>query len=479
MRAGVCSIEPWQFHTTIWSWAPPHQLLINFTRISRGTKIERGVASSRSKFPFAFAFFLFSTRKSRIPFPFLDLYLSYRTTIAHLPLPFAAVHSTPPSRFVEHRRMDSQQLTHNAHGAVSSDVFQPPFYPSFPEVLDSSKVTQAPHSSPSYVHQQYAPDSGASLEGGRSPPLPFDIHEQPSQQGHRHFDPSPRPQQYQPSPSVAHPVFPHDHEGPYPTHQGLSHQLSRTPAHSAPMPISPWEVNAFSENSSAQSTALRGGISPISPIYGATYVLRPQPVYHPPPTYRSAPIHAPPELSQPTTTPGPSTLREQQDGAVTDQGKRSRSWGGVGSLDPATGVFSPASDHPRMRTAQACEKCRARKAKVSIIPPSPRFPLIPPRSFSDQRPALLSLSAPATIRHASGVWSAGWNANTLPSAACAGPTSQSPHSPQCRIDLRSPPSWRDRKPANALPPCLPFNAGDCRFGVRVSSNRNRSKVSNS
>jgi hypothetical protein len=36
----------------------------------------------------------------------------------------------------------------------------------------------------------------------------------------------------------------------------------------------------------------------------------------------------------------------------------------AGSLDPATGIFYRTPEHPRLRTAQACEKCRARKAKV-------------------------------------------------------------------------------------------------------------------
>ncbi|KAJ7202089.1 hypothetical protein GGX14DRAFT_544581 [Mycena pura] len=36
----------------------------------------------------------------------------------------------------------------------------------------------------------------------------------------------------------------------------------------------------------------------------------------------------------------------------------------AGSLDPATGIFYRAPEHPRLRTAQACEKCRTRKAKV-------------------------------------------------------------------------------------------------------------------
>ncbi|KAG5719387.1 hypothetical protein E4T56_gene13488 [Termitomyces sp. T112] len=37
----------------------------------------------------------------------------------------------------------------------------------------------------------------------------------------------------------------------------------------------------------------------------------------------------------------------------------------AGSLDPATGIFYRSPEHPRLRTAQACEKCRTRKAKCS------------------------------------------------------------------------------------------------------------------
>lgn len=36
----------------------------------------------------------------------------------------------------------------------------------------------------------------------------------------------------------------------------------------------------------------------------------------------------------------------------------------AGSLDPSTGIFYRTPQHPRLRTAQACEKCRVRKAKV-------------------------------------------------------------------------------------------------------------------
>ncbi|KAJ3793714.1 hypothetical protein GGU11DRAFT_748663 [Lentinula aff. detonsa] len=42
----------------------------------------------------------------------------------------------------------------------------------------------------------------------------------------------------------------------------------------------------------------------------------------------------------------------------------------AGSLDPTTGVFYRTPEHPRLRTAQACEKCRTRKAKCSGEHPS-------------------------------------------------------------------------------------------------------------
>ncbi|KAJ3495699.1 hypothetical protein NMY22_g19904 [Coprinellus aureogranulatus] len=42
----------------------------------------------------------------------------------------------------------------------------------------------------------------------------------------------------------------------------------------------------------------------------------------------------------------------------------------AGSLDPNTGIFYRTPDHPRLRTAQACEKCRSRKAKCSGEHPS-------------------------------------------------------------------------------------------------------------
>ncbi|KAJ7457252.1 hypothetical protein B0H11DRAFT_212821 [Mycena galericulata] len=45
----------------------------------------------------------------------------------------------------------------------------------------------------------------------------------------------------------------------------------------------------------------------------------------------------------------------------------------AGSLDPTTGIFYRTPEHPRLRTAQACEKCRTRKAKVGVFLSLPFF----------------------------------------------------------------------------------------------------------
>ncbi|OCH88831.1 hypothetical protein OBBRIDRAFT_836276 [Obba rivulosa] len=71
----------------------------------------------------------------------------------------------------------------------------------------------------------------------------------------------------------------------------------------------------------------------------------------------SAPGLAPPIPSSSSS----SSSRSLSDVAATVP----TSWSLSGSLDPATGVFQRAPEHPRLRTAQACEKCRIRKAKCS------------------------------------------------------------------------------------------------------------------
>jgi hypothetical protein len=269
---------------------------------------------------------------------------------------------------MEQRRMHSQQLTRNPPDPASFDNLPSPFYPGFLE-QGNSKVTQAPHHAPPYVQRPFAPDSGAPLEDGGSPPLFCRIHEQP-QQAHSRFPPPSSPQHYPLQLPVPYPLqSQHDNERHNPTHQELSHQLPRPPSHPAYMT---WVNGAFPNNASPQPMPPRG----IPPEYGHTYPPRQDPVYPLTAAHHPAPTHSSPE--QPTMTQGPSTLLEQhEDRVLTDHGQRC-SWGGAtaGSLDPTTGVFSRASDHPRIRTAQACEKCRARKAKVSIssLSRSPPYP---------------------------------------------------------------------------------------------------------
>lgn len=48
-------------------------------------------------------------------------------------------------------------------------------------------------------------------------------------------------------------------------------------------------------------------------------------------------------------------------------------WMLSGSLDLITGTYQRSDEHPRLRTAQACEKCRTRKAKVHFHFTSLRF----------------------------------------------------------------------------------------------------------
>jgi hypothetical protein len=77
-----------------------------------------------------------------------------------------------------------------------------------------------------------------------------------------------------------------------------------------------------------------------------------------PSSYRTFPTPAPypaPRLSSPLNTAG--------GGHVTPNLAR---FSLAGSLDPATGIFYRTPEHPRLRTAQACEKCRTRKAKVRL-----------------------------------------------------------------------------------------------------------------
>ncbi|KAI0271318.1 hypothetical protein BC834DRAFT_858889 [Gloeopeniophorella convolvens] len=144
------------------------------------------------------------------------------------------------------------------------------------------------------------------------------------------------------------------------------------------MPLDPWMMNTgVSDGASARLTVLQGGLPS---LYDPAY---PSPSQHqqslslslPPTTATAPPAQRSPVMAL-NMAPGPSSHHEQDDEtAAREPGQAYRAWGGAGSLDPATGVFSRAADHPRIRTAQACEKCRARKAKVRLRP------LIPPYTF--------------------------------------------------------------------------------------------------
>ncbi|KAF6752037.1 hypothetical protein DFP72DRAFT_1134412, partial [Ephemerocybe angulata] len=75
-------------------------------------------------------------------------------------------------------------------------------------------------------------------------------------------------------------------------------------------------------------------------------------------SFPSASPYPPPRLSPPTSDFGSSYPLPGRHGPL------------AGSLDPTTGIFYRTPDHPRLRTAQACEKCRTRKAKCSGDHPS-------------------------------------------------------------------------------------------------------------
>ena len=364
MRAGICSFEPVAVPYHNWSWGT--------ISVTHQFHKDRARGVSPQALSISFLFFVFSSPRlaesSEVRMPF---------SISRPPVfnPTAQLSCTHPSHFaavllpfccVEHSRMHSQQLTRNPPDSASFDILPSSFYPGFLEP-GNSKVTQAPHHPPPYVQRPFVPDSGASLEGGGSPPPLYHIHE--PQQGHSRISPSSSPQHYPlqlPVP-VAYPLqLQHDNERHNSTHQGLSHQLHRLPQHTTYMTC----VNgAFPNNASPQPMPPRG----IPPVYGQTFPLRQGSMYPLTPAHHPAPTHSSPEQSQHTMTQGPPTLLEQhEDRVLPDHGQRR--WGGAGSLDPTTGVFSRASDHPRIRTAQACEKCRARKAKVSISFPSRSLP---------------------------------------------------------------------------------------------------------
>ncbi|KAI0249450.1 hypothetical protein BJV78DRAFT_1227413 [Lactifluus subvellereus] len=274
---------------------------------------------------------------------------------------------------MEQSCMHSQQPTHQAAqapDAASFDILQSPLYPSFPECLgENPKAAQPPLPSPPYVPQHYPPDRDPPLEAQRSPPPPYRSPGRPQQQGYSHLRntaPLPALQQPQPRQAAACPLFPQAHDVYNSTTQGFSPQVSQAPLQPPHVPLHQWLIDPSTGNPSAQFTAVQGGPPR---IYGLMYPSHPQLRHSLPTTHPSVPTHIPPEQSPATTqktAPSQPMFHERnEDSTIAEHSQQLRSWGGAGSLDPATGVFSRAADHPRIRTAQACEKCRARKAKCS------------------------------------------------------------------------------------------------------------------
>ncbi|KAH8991630.1 hypothetical protein EDB86DRAFT_3079786 [Lactarius hatsudake] len=267
---------------------------------------------------------------------------------------------------MEQRGMQ-QQITHqtvHAYGSPSFDNLQSSLYSGFPELLGGGlKATQLPRPLPQYVQQHYIPDRDPPMAAQRSPPPSHRSSDRPHGHPSLHYSASP-PQLRQPQPrqATAYTSFPQGQA--YHSAHEFPTQVSRVPQQSAHMPLDPWAVATFTDHSNTHPTEMQGLPHTFESIYPS----------HQPPL-------SPLATAQAVLQKGPSTTTQNTDSPTSFQGKNEgnttaenspqlRSWGGAGSLDPATGVFSRAADHPRIRTAQACEKCRARKAKCSGEHPS-------------------------------------------------------------------------------------------------------------
>ena len=82
------------------------------------------------------------------------------------------------------------------------------------------------------------------------------------------------------------------------------------------------------------------------------------------PTYPTPSPFPPPRLSPPPIHHTQINFKSPQNNSPTSSQSTQQRLTLAGSLDPSTGIFYRTPEHPRLRTAQACEKCRTRKAKV-------------------------------------------------------------------------------------------------------------------
>jgi hypothetical protein len=127
-------------------------------------------------------------------------------------------------------------------------------------------------------------------------------------------------------------------------------QVNYVPRHSslyAPIPVS---LGSNHPQPHQQQSPTSHGIWPAS-LDGRRHNIGFTPyvqVAYPPYSTVSSAFSQPPTMALPQDTAGPPIPR----------------WTLAGSLDPSTGIFYRTPEHPRLRTVQACDKCRLRKAKV-------------------------------------------------------------------------------------------------------------------
>ena len=106
-----------------------------------------------------------------------------------------------------------------------------------------------------------------------------------------------------------------------------------------------------------------GSSSPFTPQQSWQPYNRDSPLNYSYPPYPSPSPFPAPRLSPPPAHHSPVNFKSTQNNSDPTSSQSHRLTL-AGSLDPSTGIFYRTPEHPRLRTAQACEKCRTRKAKV-------------------------------------------------------------------------------------------------------------------
>jgi hypothetical protein len=273
---------------------------------------------------------------------------------------------------MEQHGVDPRHETVHAYSHPSFDNLQPPFYPGLPEPLGGPSTRR--YCAPCRRHMSNSTTSSIGTLQLRHRGYPPPSHRSSDRRhGHpslRHpISPASPPQLQQPQPRQAtlYSLFPQGREAYHTTHV-YSTQMSRAPQQAAHVPLDPWAVAAFTNNANTHLTEMGGGLPQLESMYSShQQPLSPLATTHPSTYTQEIPPKGSPTTTQNADLVPTSSQRDADGNATVENSTQMRSWGGAGSLDPATGVFSRAADHPRIRTAQACEKCRARKAKVCFF----------------------------------------------------------------------------------------------------------------